>query len=349
MEICKFINPQNSENSECDKTCKFKPKYGLYCYKHRRNHLIKDNVIDIDNFTGLSKDYLKGDLLYYRIHKMKNKSPMGSKNEIFDEIKEYINSLKKYEDEKNYKDIVKIQCIMRGKIIRMKNENLKCNNDEDFYTYENLSDIESKFFYSYKDKSGIRWGFDIRSLDKLIEMRYPNPYTTEEIPLNIIEEVKNKISLLKLEPDYEDLTDSIVRDRKETIKQKIVDLFSFIEQSGYTCHVEWFTILSVRRLKELYRQLEDIWNYRSQLSQQMKRNICPPNADIFKTPMIEVMNYSCKEDLQELILHEVLKFTQAQTDSDRKLGFMYFLIAFGMVSPQCYHAHIDWLSFMMMN
>ena len=81
----------------------------------------------------------------------------------------------------------------------------------------------------------------------------------------------------------------------------------------------------------------------------MKRNICPPNADIFKTPMIEVMNYSCKEDLQELILHEVLKFTQAQTDSDRKLGFMYFLIAFGMVSPQCYHAHIDWLSFMMMN
>jgi hypothetical protein len=347
MEICKFIDPQNSENSNLENTCKFKPKYGCYCYKHRRNHLIKDNMINIDNFTGLSKDYLKSDLLYYRIYKMKNKSPMGDKKEIFDEIKEYINSLKRYEDEKNYNNIVKIQCIMRGKIIRMKNENLKCNNDEDFYTYEDLSDIESKFFYSYKDTSGIRWGFDIRSLDKLIQMRYPNPYTTEEIPLNIIEEVKNKISLLKLDPEYEDLTDSIVRDRKETIKQKIVDLFSFIEQSGYTCHVEWFTVLSVRRLKELYRQLEDIWNYRSQLSQQMKRNICPPNADIFKTPMIEVMNYSEKEDLQELILHEVLKFTQAQTDSDRKLGFMYFLIAFGMVSPQCYHAHIDWLSFMM--
>lgn len=347
MEICKFIDPHNSENSNLENTCKFKPKYGCYCYKHRRNHLIKGKLINIENFTGLSKDYLKSDLLYYRVYKMKNKSPMGDKKEIFDEIKEYINSLKRYEDEKNYNNIVKIQCIMRGKITRMKNVNLKCNNDEDFYTYEDLSDIESKFFYSYKDKGGIRWGFDIRSLDKLIQMRYPNPYTTEEIPLNIIEDVKNKINSLKNETDYEDLTDTIVRDRKETIKQKIVDLFSFIEQSGYTCHVEWFTVLSVRRLKELYRQLEDIWNYRSQLSQQMKRNICPPNADIFKTPMIEVMNYSCKEDLQELILHEVLKFTQAQTDSDRKLGFMYFLIAFGMVSPQCYHAHIDWLSFMM--
>ena len=68
MEICKFIDPQNSENSNLENTCKFKPKYGCYCYKHRRNHLIKDNMINIDNFTGLSKDYLKSDLLYYRIY-----------------------------------------------------------------------------------------------------------------------------------------------------------------------------------------------------------------------------------------------------------------------------------------
>ena len=345
MEICKFIDSQNSENSDLEKACKFMPKYGCYCYKHRRNHLIKDNMIDIDNFTGLDKDYLKSDLIQYRIHKMKNKTPMGSKKELFNEVKDFIHSLKRYNCHE--KNIILIQSLMRGKLIRIKKDNLKCNNNEDFYTYEELKNIEPKFLYSYKDKGGIRWGFDIRSLDKLIEMRYPNPYTTEEIPLNIIEDVKNRINSLKNEVGYEDLTDSIVRDRKETIKQKIVDLFSFIEQSGYTCHVEWFTILSVRRLKELYRQLEDIWNYRSQLTQQMKRNICPPNADIFRTPMIEVMNYSCKEDLQELILHEVLKFTQAQTDSDRKLGFMYFLIAFGMVSPQCYHAHIDWLSFMM--
>ena len=160
-------------------------------------------------------------------------------------------------------------------------------------------------------------------------------------------DLKQIIQNLKSDPDYEDLTDTIERDRKETIKQKIVDLFSFIEQSGYTCHIEWFTSLSIRRLKELYKQLEDIWNYRSQLSHEMKCNICPPNADIFKTPMIEVMNYNNREDLQELILHEVMKFTQASTDSDRKLGFMYFLIAFGMVSQPCYLAHIEWLEFMM--
>jgi len=344
MEICKFIDHKKNYS---ENTCHLKCRYGEYCYKHRRDHLIKDNMININNFTGLSKDYLKSDLLYYRKNKMNNKSSIGGKNELFIEIKDHINSLKRYDSIENYKDIILVQSIARGKITRKKNENLKCNNDEDFYTYDELKNIEPKYFYSYKDKGGIRWGFDIRSLDKLIQMGYPNPYTTEEIPPSVILEVKLSMNSLKDENGYEDLTDTIVRDRKETIKQKIVDLFSFIEQSGYTCHVEWFTVLSVRRLKELYRQLEDIWNYRSQLSQQMKRNICPPNADIFRTPMIEVMNYSCKEDLQELILHEVTKFTQAQTDSDRKLGFMYFLIAFGMVSPQCYHAHVGWLSFMM--
>jgi len=344
MENCKFIDPKKDES---ENTCLLKCRYGEYCYKHRRNHLIKENMIDINNFTGLSKDYLKSDILYYQKNKMRDKSIIKSKNELFDKIKYHINLLKSYDSVENYKNIILVQSLARAKIVRQKNENIKCNNDEDFYTYDELTDIEPKYFYSYKDKGGIRWGFDIRSLDKLLQMGYPNPYTTEQIPSNIILDIKRIMNSLKNENGYEDLTDTIVRDRKETIKQKIVDLFSFIEQSGYTCLVEWFTSLSVRRLKELYRQIEDIWNYRSQLSHQMKRNICPPNADIFRTPMIEVMNYSCKEDLQELILLEVTKFTQAQTDSDRKLGFMYFLIAFGMVSPQCYHAHVDWLSFMM--
>ena len=338
-EKCKFIDSAN--------LCKFNCNYGDYCYKHRRNYLIIDDDIARDRFTGLSKDYLKSDLVKYRINKMRRKSLLSSKEELFQEITKHITTINGYHEFDHDKEIIKIQSLFRGKIIRQKNKELKCNNDEDFYTYDNLKDIPKQFFYSYIDNSNIRWGFDIRSLDKLLQMGFGNPYTTEPVPQNVIDDVKNKIHIMKLDPSYEDLTDSIVRDRKETIKQKIVDLFSFIEQSGYTCHIEWFSSLSLRRLKELYRQLEDVWNYRSQLSPEMKCNICPPNADIFKTPMIEVMNYNDKEDLQELILHEVTKFTQAETDSDRKLGFMYFLIAFGMVSQPCYLAHSDWLSFMM--
>ena len=341
MEKCIFVS--NEQNK-----CNHNSKYGHFCYKHRRNHLIdsNNNLISEEKFTGLSKDYIKNDLIKYYRKEMKNKSIIGSKEKLFNEIKEYINSLEKYYkiDDKN---IILIQSVVRGKNERKKILNYKCNNTEDFYTYDSLKEIPKEYFYSYIDSSNIRWGFDIRSLEKLIQMGYPNPYTTEQIPDNIISDIKGKIKEIKKNSNYENITDIIQRDRKETIKQKIVDLFSFIEQSGYTCHIEWFTSLSIRRLKELYKQLEDIWNYRSQLSEQMKRNICPPNADIFKTPMYEVMNYNVKEDLQELILHEVMKFTNANTDSDRKLGFMYFLIAFGYVSQACYIAHIDWLGFMM--
>jgi hypothetical protein len=338
--ICIFIESNNSQK------CNHKGKYGNYCYKHRRNYLIKDNIICRDKFTGEKKDYLKKDIEYYIKNVMKSKLEKSDKKDAFEKIKSYILNVNRYYEITNDPRIIQIQALYRGNKIRKQNKELKCNNDEDFYTYEELKDIPSKYFYSYIDDKKFRWGFDIRSLDKLLNMNYPNPYTTEPIPQNIVSEVRNKIEEIKKEENYEDLTDSIIRERKDAIKQKSVDLFSCIEQSGYTCQIEWFMNLSLRRLKTLYKNLEDIWNYRSQLTIEMKRKICPPNADIFRTPMIEVMNYSCKEDLQELILHEVMKFTNAESDSDRKLGFMYFLIAFGMVSEPCYMAHIEWLIIM---
>ena len=59
------------------------------------------------------------------------------------------------------------------------------------------------------------------------------------------------INKLKKDNNYEDNIENIERDRKEMIKQKTVDLFSLIEQHGYSCNIEWFLTLSLRRLKEL--------------------------------------------------------------------------------------------------
>ena len=336
-EKCEFID----NDDQCKKAC----HYGNYCHKHRRNYLIVDDLISIDRFTGVIGDYLKKDLINYKGNKMIKFHSGGTKDKLFLEIKGHIIKINHYHEIDPSNEVILIQSLFRGKRTRERLHVNYCNNDEDFYTFDKLKDVPTRYFYSYID-NGIRWGFDIRSLDKLLKMGFANPYTTAEVPLNIVRDVKNTVSRLEKEPGYEDLTETIIRDRMDTIKQKTVDLFSVIEQGGYTCHIEWFTSLSLRRLKELYKQLEDIWNFRSQLSSSMKRNICPPHADIFKTPMIEVMNYNEKEDVQELILREVNKFTNATTDSDRKLGFMYFLIALGHVSQSCYLAHVEWLSFM---
>ena len=64
-----------------------------------------------------------------------------------------------------------------------------------------------------------------------------------------------------------------MRDRKSSIKQNVVDLFSDIELNGYSCQIIWFFDMSGRRLKELYKQLEDLWNYRAQLSIESKKDL----------------------------------------------------------------------------
>ena len=265
------------------------------------------------------------------------------KGELIQDIQYFINQYQYYETKVNL--IIRVQSLVRRYIVNQRNNISLCNNSEDFYTYELLPDIEPFYFYSYKDSKGIYWGFDIRSFIKLIELNYPNPYTIEEIPPQIIADVKTKINKLKSQEKYEDLIDTHQRDRKECIKQKTVDLFSLIEQHGYTCQIDWLLSLSRRKLKELYKQLEDIWNYRSQLSEEAKINICPPDGRIFTTPIIEVMNYNSKEDLQELILHDVSKFTNCEVDADRRLGYMYFIIGLGFVSRDCYIAHSNWLAF----
>ena len=340
MNRCCFI--ECSENDIITQ-CKFKSKYGDHCYRHRRLHLVEDDMIKMDTFTGLCKDYLKKDINHYVKVVLKRDTKGIDKEIAFQWLKDHIEGCKMYEKEGDIQKITRIQALLRGKSQREKLNTYQCNNDEDFYTYDDLKNVPKIYFYSYSDSNNLRWGFDIRSLQKLISMHYPNPYTTEPVPEHVIQDVSLKMSDIKELPEYEDLTDSIQRDRKALIKQNVVDLFSLIEQSGYTCHVEWFTTLTRHKLKELYKQLEDIWNYRSQLSNEMKRNICPPDGQIFQTPIVEVMQYTVKEDLQELILHEVKKFTKAVSDSDRKLGYMYFLIGLGTVSQDCKEAHMDWL------
>ena len=135
-------------NLENENPCHGKSKYGNYCYKHRNNYLIINNKISIERFTGLSKDYLKNDLLkYYRYtigKKLNNLIP--SKDKLFNEIKEYINNLNDYYEDNKLKDIILIQSLVRGNKVRNNFENMRCNNDEDFYTYDLLKDIPQKYF-----------------------------------------------------------------------------------------------------------------------------------------------------------------------------------------------------------
>lgn len=333
---------RNNQKKTNNQSSKQSSRYGAYSYRDRRKFLVDNDLIRTDVFTGQERDYLKKDLQKYYCQYIGDASTMKRyKSDLFQDICVYVSVIRRYQP--HIDKISKIQGLYRGKKQRSMNKARDCNNSEDFFTFEPIREISSIYYYSYEDEAGFKWGFDIRSLSKLISMNYSNPYTTEDIPVHIRKDVEKTMEYLRENPKYSDIMDTVVRDRETTIKQKTVDLFSKIEQSGYTCHVEWFLKLSVRRLISLYKQLEDIWNYRAQLNHQMKRIICPPDGQMFRIPISEVSLYTDKQDLQELILGEIGKFTGG-SEANMKLGFMYFVIGFGYVSKDCYYAHQDWLN-----
>jgi hypothetical protein len=332
--------------------CKGKCKYGPYCYKHRSYHLITDGYIDIDRFTGLSKDYLVNDMsLFLRRYKgfLGNVSsvygqPRRNKADLFEMVRKVIETLKHYESPFSLPALLMVQSMIRMKLVLMTQAKFRCNNQEDFFTFDPLREIPIKYYYSYVDPRGHRWGFDIRSLKKLLDMKYANPYTTEAFPPEVVRDVMKCYRRLARSESYEDIVDEVARSRQEEIKQRVVDIFSAIERSGYTCSVDWFMSLTRARLRELYRNFEDIWNYRSELSEERKREIISPDGRLCTTPVTQVMNTTDKGVLQSLITEEVSKFLVTPNEGDRKLGFMYFIISLGQVSQECFDAHGWWLA-----
>ena len=345
--MCKFINN--------DIECKYKGKgkYDNYCFKHRRGYLITNERIDINKYTNQCSDYLKNDILntlfILKSEKCRNnfnKNYKGkNKKELFCLLDKIITDVKGNENYK--KEIIYIQRFIKYRN-QLKHQQLHgegfinkelCNNTVDFYSFDTMNEIDDIYFFSYKDNDNFIWFFDIRSFDKLIQMNEKNPYTRKEIPTCVIDRGQKLIQYLKSQNIYGNLTKEIKRNRKDTIKQKTIDLFSQIEQFGYECQIGWFLNLNIRRLKRLYKSLEDIWNYRLQLTQEMKNTIVPPNGEIFTTPVNDVLSYNNLEDVQDLILNNIMKFNNAINDSDKKLGFMYFMIGLGSISYQCLDSH----------
>ena len=336
--------------------CKSKGKYGEYCYKHRRYYLVdhETNQIIRERWTNKCSDYLKEDILNTLFFFGNKSEGKENKKQLFLNLSEIINNLQKY-DEKDIQRIIYLQ----NKIKRKREKKLSilrgegyfnkklCNNDTDFFSFESVNEINDKYFFSYKDENGFIWFFDIRSFNKLIEMKQPNPYTLGIIPNTIIETSKKLTELLFLKEEDELINkNEIKKTKKQIIKQKTIDLFGDIDQSGYYCQPEWFLSLNLIKLKKLYSNLEDIWNYRLQLSNQEKSRICPPNGLVFTTRVSDVQRYTHREDVQDLILNEVIKFQNAINPEDRKLGYMYFIIGLGGhgISQECLNCH-NWLMY----
>ena len=362
--------------------CKYnnKPCYGNYCYKHRSLYLLKNNFINFDNFTGNIKDYLKKDIIYvltkvasgmshtlnkftgefnvipYSVnsngffHPYQRKYLIKIKKEIlFDDLKIMINNYNYFL--KNINHIIYIQGYLRKraqlKLIMLKGPGFinksECKNDEDFLFMTSTYEIEDDYFFSYKDNLDNIWFFDIRSFNKLIQVNQKNPYTREDIPYDVKSKANKLINILKKQ-NKPILPDEFKpEDEYQILKQLTVDIFTQISLV-YPIEINWLLNLNIHKLKKLYRSLEDIWNYRAQLSPEIKSRIAPPNGDLFIYSINIIDTITIKNELLSIILNEIKKINNAIDNNDKQLGYMYFKIGLGEVSKECFETN-SWLQY----
>lgn len=252
---------------------------------------------------------------------------------------------------------IKVQKIFRGYLRRSFNtikgpalHNRKiCTNQTDFFSLEDLKDIDSVQFYSFKDKDEFVYGFDICSLYNMIviEKIKDNPYNRNKLPISKIMydlrtlvkrgKIFNESPNIKLETNINELSP------KKQIELKSLELFQLMEQRGFITNPTWFLSLPRLYVKRFLRELIDVWEYRAQIDHQTKRKINPAHGNPFFGFNIHVLLHKPYEVLQKRVLDLIEIFITKGEDNDAKhLGVCYVLGALTTVSHDCAIA-LPWL------
>ena len=257
---------------------------------------------------------------------------------------------------------LKIQKVFRGFLHRklhklqgpaLKNRKL-CTNDTDFFTMDDMIEIPTIQFYSYRDRDDFVYGFNIVSLYNLIlkeGSRSKNPYNRNEFDIKVKENVSSMIRISKvLKIPIEIELKNEIMDPVKRMELKILELFQTMNSYGNYANSEWFSDLSRNSHIRFARELVDIWNYRALLTMAKKQEICPPHGSPFLgTPYFT--NLANNATLNNISIETLVKYNvqiienlvKSAMDIDNKmLGTFYVLSALTLVSQSARDA-MPWL------
>jgi hypothetical protein len=245
--------------------------------------------------------------------------------------------------------MVKIQKIIRGylqrKLINCHGPAFKnrfiCTNTFDFLSMENLPEIPTEQFFSFKDEDGFIYGFDLLSIHNLIYKcngAIKNPFNMKPISSKVIEDLRSLLRLsrlfkIKICTEIEDVTKEV--SNKKSIELRALSLFQNIDSLGNYSNAEWFLTLNRNQLIKFLRELVDIWSYRAPLTLETKRDICPPQGNPFqRLPSFNILQTMENfEEVRRHILDVIDKFVNTGIDKDNKcLGAYYVLGALTLVN-----------------
>ena len=226
----------------------------------------------------------------------------------------------------------------------------KCVNDFDFFTMESVSDISVEQFISYQDRDGFIYGFDVMSLHNLVQKcgqgtSTQNPYNRNPFPTSLYQsaEIVGRLTKHFFGPCVVSIAPPPPVDERKVVELKLISLFQDINELGNYADHNWLWSLNRISLVRFIREIIDIWQYRANLSNDVRRAICPPSgqpfADVPYNSLPSLDTLRLLKASESLIRHLV---TRAHRESDRALGAQYVLCALTLVNDSAAMA-MPWL------
>ena len=248
---------------------------------------------------------------------------------------------------------IKIQSCFRGFLQRKLNL-LKGNslfnrsisvNQEDFISLDKLSNLHPNNYFSYNIEN-YNYGFNLSSIYNLIlKVDIPsNPYTRKKFSNKTIFHVKEIIRLSKiLNNELSIELDTNNETTNNNTKFKIIELFHKIDSFGNLSNFCWFYSLNKEQLIRLYKELYDIWDYRTQLTYENKVKICNPTGNPFiRSEYLFLRNLTIDEIQKHFITIFNNLLTLAIDREYQSLGAYYILGALTLVNEEAAEA-LPWL------
>lgn len=133
---------------------------------------------------------------------------------------------------------------------------------------------------------------------------------------------------------YHEQYQEIENTRQRPIPDRINALFIEIDQLGNYTDQTWFTNLTHMQYAQLYRCFYDIWNYRGQISYEVKNDICPvhgPFDGIFPNSVRHMDLSTSALKTACLIVFENLVYSGINVEI-RKIGTLIALTALTVIS-----------------
>ena len=328
-------------HSKCEKTI-------IHCKKPTKVSSEQLVLPTIQNYDILTKNNYNIQQLkqFAKSYKLKIS---GNKNELVTRIYVFL---------KLSKTIIPIQKIFRGCIQRKYNRlhgpafmnRGLCTNTTDFLTIEDMKDLPYPQFFSFKDVDGFVYGFDLISLYNLIVKsgkHVKNPYNRNSIQPQVVKDIKHLIKLskiLRIPIDLEIEDQSALVSPEKSVQMRAIDLFQTIDSLGNYSDAQWFLSLNLVQLTRFLRELADIWTYRAQLDENVKRMICPPVGNPFRPMNIHhLSNESDIDTKRKGILTIMENFVKTGVDRDHNsLGAYYILGSLTLVNSNAATA-LPWL------